>query len=306
MFAGWGIGLMGEMKKVEGRRQKVEWRGLAWCAVAVVCMAAWAQGSADRQLEAAIYREVVAGDLKGAIDKYREIVAHVDSPRSIAATALLRMGECYEKLGQRRQAHESYTRVVRDFESEPAAAEARARIDNAEALPGPANLKFDKDDPGKAPAHGWFVPSMENVTGNLAELHRKGCHSKGSCAVLIAPATPPDSPGRLMQSFSAAAYRGKTVRLRAWLKVEAGAPGDHAQIFLQVQGPNRRSGTRAEKDLQANLSEQAFPNEPGWTMREVSGKVDKDAQFLEFGFSTFGHGRVWIDDVSFEVVNETE
>jgi hypothetical protein len=41
-------------------------------------------------------------------------------------------------------------------------------------------------------------------------------------------------------------------------------------------------------------------------MREVSGKVDKDAQFLEFGFSTFGHGRVWIDDVSFEVVNETE
>src|SRR5438094_516873 len=87
----------------------------------------YAQGSVERQLEAAIHREVVVGDLKGAIEQYRAIVGQTDAPKAIAASALLHMGECYEKLGQRRQAHESYTRVAKDFESESlVATEARA------------------------------------------------------------------------------------------------------------------------------------------------------------------------------------
>ena len=45
-----------------------------------------------------------------------------------------------------------------------------------------------------------------------------------------------------MQSFSAAAYRGKTVRLRAWVRVEAGAPGDRAQMWLKVDRPNGKVG----------------------------------------------------------------
>jgi hypothetical protein len=163
------------------------------------------------------------------------------------------------------------------------------------------NLRFDKDDPGSPPSHGWFVPSMENVTGNLSEVRRKGCRGKNSCAVLIAPAVPPDSTGRLMQSFSAAAYRGKFVKFSAWMKVEAGAPSDHAQIFMQADGPNRRSGFRSEKPLQPDLNEQAY-GAPAWKFVEVSHRVDKDAEFLELGFSAFGHGQVWIDNVSFEIV----
>jgi hypothetical protein len=264
--------------------------------------AVWAQGSVDRQLEAAIHREVVLGDLKGAIEQYRAIVGQADAVRAVAARALLHMGECYEKLGQRRQAHESYTRVMREFESESAtAAEARARIDNAEALPGPVNLRFDKDDPGKAPSHGWFVPAMENTTGSLAVTRRKGCRNNAGCAVLIAPATAPDSPGQLIQSFSAAAYRGKKIRVTAWVKVEAGAPGDHAQVYLHVTGLNRRQGLYKEKDLPADLT-----NVPGWTSCYIEGIVDKDAQFLEFGFRAYGHGQVWIDEVSFEVVSGTD
>src|SRR6516162_2178053 len=125
---------MGE--KVEARRQKVEWRRiLCVCGtMALTALVALPQGSAERALEAAIHEEAVAGDLKGAIEKYREIVARKDTPKPIAANALLHMGECYEKLGLRRQAHESYTRVVRDFESESAAAQARAKIDSAEML----------------------------------------------------------------------------------------------------------------------------------------------------------------------------
>src|ERR1044071_8136046 len=187
MFGDWGTGSMGNANtKSEFRIQNSEWRrrgaGFAAWLAAICGTMVWAQGGAERQLEGAIYREVVAGDLKAAIDQFRAIVALPDAPRWVAASALLHIGECYEKLGQRRQAHDSYTRGPRDFESESAAAaEARARIDNAEALPGPANLRFEKDDRGKTPAHGWFVPTMENATGNLAEIQRKGCRSKSAC-----------------------------------------------------------------------------------------------------------------------------
>ena len=132
MFGDWGIGSMDESREFTaetprrrgGRRASRELLAAAFCVTFI-----FAQGSTERQLEAAIYREVVAGDLKGAIENYRAIVGQKDAPRSVAATALLHMGECYEKLGQRRQAHESYLRVVREFESESAvAADARARI----------------------------------------------------------------------------------------------------------------------------------------------------------------------------------
>ena len=52
---------------------------------------------ADVQLKAAIYKETVDGDLKGAIELYRKISHGAD--RAVAARALVRMGQCYEKLG---------------------------------------------------------------------------------------------------------------------------------------------------------------------------------------------------------------
>jgi hypothetical protein len=268
----------------------------ACIAAALFAAHVFGQGDAERQFEAALHREVVAGDLKGAIESYRALLALPGAPRGIAARALLHIGECYERLGQRAQAHDAYTRLTRDFDSEPAAAAAaRARLELTEVLPGPRNLNFEKGEPGKVPAP-WFVPSMEKTTGNLAELRRKDCRSGIGCVVLIAPATSPDTPGRLMQSFSAAAYRGKTVRLRAWLKVEAAAPGDRAQLSLKVTGPNQKTGFWAERDQRAE-----YPAR--WTICEITGKIDDDAQFVDFWIASVGHGSVWIDNVSFEVVS---
>ena len=271
-------------------------RALSLLAVLLAPAILAGQADSERQLEAAIHREVVLGDLKGAIDNYRALLAQAGVPKSIAARALYHMAECYEKLGQQRQAHDAYLRVAREFESETAVAgAARARTENwTEVLPGPRNLSFEEGEQGKAPP-GWTVLTLEKVTGNLAELRRKGCRSGIGCAVLIAPATAPGQVGNLMQSFSAAAYRGKTVRLRAWLKVDAVAPGDRANMWLQEDRPAGKQGFSADLDERAVRS-------PDWTSCELVGKIHPDAQFLRFGFSSIGHGRVWIDSVSFEVV----
>src|SRR5271168_3828526 len=56
------------------------------------------------QLESAIHREIVAGDLAGAMEQYRSIVGEAGAPRSIMARAYLQIGLCQEKKGQREEA----------------------------------------------------------------------------------------------------------------------------------------------------------------------------------------------------------
>jgi tetratricopeptide (TPR) repeat protein len=94
-----------------------------WAPVAVlagvICMVPFAiaqkSNRADVALEAAAKREMVDGDLKGAIDQYQKIVAEFSgTDRAAVAKALVRMGQCYEKLGSA-EARKVYERAVRDF-----------------------------------------------------------------------------------------------------------------------------------------------------------------------------------------------
>ncbi len=88
-------------------------------------------GQAEVLLEAAKKKEVVSGDLEAAIRQYRDIVAKFTTNRAVSAEALLRMGQCYEKLGeaQAKEAGATYERVVREFgDQTEIAAQARARL----------------------------------------------------------------------------------------------------------------------------------------------------------------------------------
>jgi len=96
------------------------------------------------------------------------------------------------------------------------------------------NLQFQNGAPGQTPT-GWFVLDTVKDAGYTAGWLHEDCRTQAPCAVMTAPEHPPaQSFGTLMQSFSAAPYRGKKVRLRAWIKVEGKAAGDHAQMLLHV------------------------------------------------------------------------
>jgi len=86
------------------------------------------QRTADVALRAAVETEMVRGDVKGAIEQYKRVVeTYGRSDRAIAAQALLRMAEAYQKLGDG-QAKSVYERLVREFPQEREATEARSRI----------------------------------------------------------------------------------------------------------------------------------------------------------------------------------
>lgn len=79
------------------------------------------------EMQAAIQRETVQGDLKGAIGMYERILARGAGEKALLAEALLRLGQCHEKLGTA-GARKAYERLVREFGDQKSAAEARARL----------------------------------------------------------------------------------------------------------------------------------------------------------------------------------
>jgi Tol biopolymer transport system component len=91
-----------------------------------------AVGQGDKQgealLQAAKNTELVKGDLNAAIEQYKKILARSGTSRTVAAKALLEMGQCYEKLGQA-EARNAYEQLVRQYADQTDQAQAaRARL----------------------------------------------------------------------------------------------------------------------------------------------------------------------------------
>lgn len=85
-----------------------------------------AQG--EKQLAAAQHKATVDGDLKGAIEEYKKIVAGARDNRALAAQALVEMADSYQKLGDA-EAGRIYTQVVREYADQAGAATmARTRL----------------------------------------------------------------------------------------------------------------------------------------------------------------------------------
>jgi Tol biopolymer transport system component len=102
---------------------------------------AQASRTAQVQFKAAQHKEEVKGDLKGAIEDYKKVVAGAGTNRALAVQALVRMAECYQKLGDR-EAQNIYQRILREYSDQSdAAVLARARLGATDSV---ASSKGDR------------------------------------------------------------------------------------------------------------------------------------------------------------------
>jgi len=83
---------------------------------------------AESMMAAAQQKENVEGDLLAAIKQYKDIATRFASNHTVAATALLRLAECYQKLGDA-ESRKIYQEVISKYGDQKAAVEqARARL----------------------------------------------------------------------------------------------------------------------------------------------------------------------------------
>src|SRR5215211_2095474 len=119
-------------------------RLLALSCILAVTGAAQRTSDAERDLEAAVNKEVVQGDLNTAIGLYRNILARYGSEREIAARALFHLGQCHEKLGMA-EARKDYERIVSEYaDQKDLAAQARSRLTSSsrELSPGSDGIRL--------------------------------------------------------------------------------------------------------------------------------------------------------------------
>jgi hypothetical protein len=175
----------------------------------------------------------------------------------------------------------------------------------AAAATEPANLRFTAGPPGVSPP-GWEVlasaessPAPYKGAPYKAEATNKGCRFGPPCAVLSSPASlPPDASGTLLQHFSAAKYRGRTVRLRASVRLQRAGKDDYVRLWLRT---GRADETVNASNLFEHQDYRTFRN-TDWTPGEIVRKIDGDIEELGIGAMLTGRGRVFIDEVSFSIL----
>src|SRR5262245_41798344 len=92
----------------------------------------------------ALRKQQVDGDLPAAIKLYQDIVATKTADRVTKAKALLQLAACYDTLG--RESQTLYQQIVRDFADQPAAAQARKKLDALRPPAAPAGMTMRKID----------------------------------------------------------------------------------------------------------------------------------------------------------------
>ena len=101
--------------------------------------------------------------------------------------------------------------------------------------------------------------------------------------------------GTLTQWFRADDYRGKRVRMSAFVKTSE--LEGKAGLWMRIDG-KEKTGLAFD-----NMMERPVKATTDWKNYEVVLDVPAEAEEIFFGFLVAGKGRGWVDDIKFEVVN---
>jgi Tol biopolymer transport system component len=207
---------------------------------------------AEVALQAAMKKETVDGDLKAAIEQYGDIARSGD--RAAAAKALVRMGRCYEKLGDA-ESRKAYERVLREFgDQQEAAREARARLAALGAAPlarekaGPVltELKLPAIDEthalspdGTKVAYVAWSPGVEGIGALMVRDLVSGTDRQVKEGMPLAPVWSPD---------------GKSIAYALWSQQQSpegkgpASPRQEIRIVSLDRGTDRGTGASGEPE----------------------------------------------------------
>jgi hypothetical protein len=103
----------------------------------------------------------------------------------------------------------------------------------------------------------------------------------------------PQGFGTYMQTFDATEYRGRRLRLSAYVKSEN--VKNWAGLWMRID--------RDKKPVAFdNMHNRPISDSHLWTLHTIVLDVDSQATAVAFGILLAGPGAVWIDDVMFDVV----
>jgi hypothetical protein len=110
--------------------------------------------------------------------------------------------------------------------------------------------------------------------------------------------------GTIMQSFIPEEYIDKRVKLTAYIKTEN--VDDWVGLWMRVDGPKREGGKYRESLAFDNMNDRKIKGTTSWQKYEIILDVDAEAVNLAYGVLLSGTGEAWLDDLTFEIVENEE
>ena len=169
----------------------------------------------------------------------------------------------------------------------------------SQRLAAPANLDFAKGAVGEPPAD--WIPS---ALSRRFDFHIAVVQEPERAARSVEIRRDPgehygEAAAGIHQVLDAAAYRGKSVRLRAQVRARVSGPGNAAYMGMTVgkdgaMPPANRLFHDGMEDRPITAAE--------WRTYEITAKVAADASTISYGLALAGVGAAYIGPVSFEVV----
>ncbi len=161
-----------------------------------------------------------------------------------------------------------------------------------------AQRKTSKSSKPKLPK-GWIM-SGANPASFDAEIDTSTAHSGTRCAHMFHNESLKDKNewGTLMQQMSPVDYLEQRLRMSLWVKTE--------NVSGWVAPWMRVDGAKKDETLSFdNFCRRQIVGTTDWTRYETVLDVPKASTNLAFGIMLGGEGHLWLDDVSFEVVDRS-
>lgn len=143
---------------------------------------------------------------------------------------------------------------------------------------------------------GWFV------AGSYPDDYEVGIDRKisyrGNASACIKSLQIARGFGTLMQNFKADDYRGKRLRMSAYVKTES--VKNWAGLWMRVDGPDNCGLSFDNMDT----SGRPIKKTTDWTKYEIVLNVPENSTVIAFGVLLNGQGQIWVNEFQFEFVDE--
>ena len=103
--------------------------------------------------------------------------------------------------------------------------------------------------------------------------------------------------GTLMQTCGAEDYLGKRIKMTAYIKSEN--VSDWAGMWLRIDSKQTKKSLSFD-----NMQDRPIKGNKDWKMYEIILDVPEESGTLNFGVLLSGIGKVWFDNIKFEVVDK--
>jgi len=160
-------------------------------------------------------------------------------------------------------------------------------------LATPRNLDFETSSTGAELPYGWqrFGTTPQSYAASLDHTVVHGGKTSGHLAAISGQ--PPGS-ATIAQTVLAGAYRGRRLRLTAWLRSEGITV--RGSLWMRVEDSRGQVGPMDDG------SDRPLEQAAGWQQHTIVLDVADDATFIHYGIGMSGPGQMWVDDVRLEVV----